>query len=187
MGAMVLAYAMGFQRAAAGEALHVKAERFAGNEHSRAEAIKAYKEILEKNSRDEKALEFFFHLHQFDRQKQGEFFARWMNALAAGDFDRAKKVFDEHYPQHVNYLGGRMLLRLGTEYLRNAQFARAKLCLELASQKSGPWQEKALLVLADVYTRMDLKERAESVYQQLIEQYPGTEFSRQARKRLAAF
>ncbi|MFW6102001.1 MAG: hypothetical protein ACOC90_11505, partial [Bacteroidota bacterium] len=159
----------------------------ARSEHSRAEAIKAYKEILEKNSQDEKALEFFFHLHKFDPQKQGEFFARWMNALAVRNFNKAKRVLDEHFPQHVNYLDGKMLLHLGMEYSRNAQFARAKLCLELASQKSGPWQEKALLALADVYARMDLKERARWAYHQIIEQYPGTEFSRQARQRLAAF
>lgn len=169
VGAMVLGYLMGLQRAAASEALHVKAARLARNENSRAEAIKAYKEILEKNRQDEKALEFFFYLHQFDPQKQGEFFARWMKALAAKDFDRAKKVVDQHYPQHVNYLDGRMLLRLGTEYLRNAQLARAKLCLEHASQKSGPWQKKTLLALADVYARMELKERARRTYHQIIE------------------
>lgn len=187
IGGMFLGYLMGLQREAIHEALHVKAKRYSKSEYLYPEAIKTYREILEKEGEDPEALEFFFHLHRFDSQKGGELFARWVNALASKDFDRAKRVVDEHYPRHVNHLSGKMLLSLGTEYSRNAQFAEAKLCLELASQKSGPWQKKALLGLAEVYANMSLKELARSAYQQIVEQYPGTEFSRQAIAKLADF
>lgn len=184
LGAMLLAYCVGLQNEAAREAVHVRAQRYGESYTTREEAIGAYNRILESEGEDEKALEFFLHQYRFNPQKQGEYFARLIEVLAARDYAKAKELFNEYYPRFANQVSGRRLLQFGTDFSRNQDLARAKLCLELASQKEGPWKEKALLELAGVYSRMQLDERARELYEEIAAGDPENEFSRVAKQRL---
>jgi tetratricopeptide (TPR) repeat protein len=73
---------------------------------------------------------------------------------------------------------------VGVELYQYADYEKARLCLELAASKDGPWQHKALLILSRTYEAIGNDDRAISILQDLLDRQPEETFRRQALKRL---
>ena len=174
-----VAYFFGFHHQAAEESVNVKADRLGKSDFGKKEAADIYRDILEKNPDDVDALMFFLN-HYKHSPKQARIFSKLMDVLASKDTKNAVAVFNDFYPKYLNMLSGRSALILGSYFYKNLDLEKARNCLEMASDKPGPWQPKALLLLGRVFEDMGNKNLARKIYDELKEEFPDTLFAREA-------
>lgn len=176
-----LGFLMRLHLPAAEEAERVRAGRIAAAEVDTAESTRIYLRILEDNPDDVTALSYMLTHRRFNPAEAEAYFVRLVTVLSASDFKRAAELVTEHYPAHLQAMPGRVLFRLGAHFQRAAQFDQARLCLEFAQEKEGPWQPKALLCLGEAFIGLGNDDRAQSTFEEVSQRYPGSEFARQAR------
>ena len=90
----------------------------------------------------------------------------------------------EYWPKYLSGLSGDILLRLGSFFYRNADFQKARICLDLASEQQGPWQGKAMLLLSETYEGIGNLDRSRVVLMQIIEKVSEKAFQIEAKRRL---
>ena len=185
LGGIALALAFRLQDDGAGEAREVKAERLTETVGGTAEASDLYTQILETDPENLTALKHFLKLHRYNDEEEGAWFVKLVDATMKRDFQSAVRLVRDYYPKHLNLLAGDILFRVGVEFYQYADYEKARLCLELAAGKDGPWQHKAMLILSRTYEAVDNPDRALGVLQDLLDQNPEETFRRQAMKRLA--
>ena len=180
-----LAYLLNLHVAASEEAVRVKAERCRQQEFGAGGAAKVYAEILERDPENEEALAYLLQNHSaFDKEKARDFFVRLVKRHAVGDFHAAVDLIGEHFPEHVTSLSEVLLLKFGLYFLAAEDLRKARLCLETAAGREGPWQAKAMLYLADVYREMGVPAHAECLLREVTDRFAGTDFSEAAFRRL---
>ena len=57
-----------------------------------------------------------------------------------------------------------MLLRFGLHFFNNADVQKARTCLEMASEKEGVWQAKAMITLGQTFKGLGNKLYAERFF-----------------------
>jgi tetratricopeptide (TPR) repeat protein len=181
---IVLALVFRLQDEGAGEAQEVKAGRLTKAVGGAAEASVLYTDILKNDPENLTALKHFLKLNRYNDQEEGAWFVKLLYATMKRDFQSAVRLVRDHYPKHLNLLSGDMLFRIGTEFYQYADYEKARLCLELATGKDGPWQHKAMLILSRTYESIGNRDRAMTVLEDLLEKEPEEIFRRQALKRL---
>ena len=185
IGGFLMGYLMRLHVAASREAVNVKAERLSKDFFSEKDARRIYRDILAENPEDETALEFMFKFHRMNPEKAGSYYTRLIPVLISSDFNRALEVFTEHYPQYINNLPGGALFRFGIHFYRNADLDKARNCLRVAADKQGPWQPKAMMVLAEIFIALDNRDRAAITLKDLCRHFPESPFHGEAQKVLA--
>jgi tetratricopeptide (TPR) repeat protein len=167
------------------ESVHDRAVQMGNDEFKTKGALAVYSQILEREPENEPGLLFLFNKYKaVNPEKAGGYFVRLLTRYVKKDMPRALSLVDDYFPAHLNLAPGEVLLKLGLHYLRIQDLKKARLCLELATQKKGPWQAKAMLFLSKVYLKMQLPERAECLYERIVEVDPHTEIGQEAWKRL---
>jgi len=127
------------------------------------------------------------HLHKIDREDSKPERTCFQERLAATiimDFQSAVRRVRDHFPRHLNHLSGDLLFRIGVALYQNADMEKARYCLELATGKDGPWQNKAMLLLSRTYETIGNDDRAVSILQDLLDREPEDLFRRPAEKRM---
>jgi membrane associated rhomboid family serine protease len=182
-----LGYFMKLHKAASKEAVHTEAERLGQNHYRTKDAIKLYGHILEQEPDNEAANKYLFNKYQrVDHERTAEYFNRLITFYAKHKISAAIELVDEHFPKYLNTVEeGNVLLKLGVHYSRIMDLKKARLCLELANEKDGPWQAKAMLALSDVYLAMGVPTRAECLLQKITEQFPSGRFRNEAFRMLS--
>lgn len=178
---LALGLLMRLHKAAAEEAVHDKAGRLAESLDNSMEAIKVYGEILEQEPENERALLYYFNKYKMiQSDNTAKYFCRLVDLYAKKDIRKAIELVDEGFPKHINFLRGDTLLKIGLYYTRIMDWRKASFCLNLSKEMKWPWQAKAMLKLSEVYTAMEVPERAKALLQELMEKYPSTVFQRKA-------
>ena len=182
-----LGYFMKLHKAASEEAVHTKAERLGQNHYRTKDAIKLYGHILDREPDNEAANKYLFNKYQkVDHERTAEYFNRLVTFYTKHNISEAIELVDEHFPKYLKAVEeGSVLLKLGVHYSRIMDLKKARLCLELANEKDGPWQAKAMLALSDVYLAMGVPTRAECLLQKITEQFPSGRFRNEAFKMLS--
>ena len=176
---LFIGYYMQLHKAAAEESVHVKAQRLSQNPYCRKESKKLYKEILSKNPQDETALEYLFNSYKAYNQTEAEkYYYRLIAILIKRDFKKAIEICSENYPKFINTLSGQSLFSIGQYLYKNTDMVKARFCLELASEKDGPWQAKAMISLSQVFEGIGNAEMARKTLVQLCDQFPETDFQK---------
>ena len=184
IGGILLALVFRLQDDGAGEAREVKAERLSGAVGGTAEASELYTEVLETDPDNLTALKHFLKLNRYNDQEEGAWFVKLLAATIKRDFQSGVRLVRDYYPKHLSLLSGDILFRVGVELYQYADYEKARLCLELAASKDGPWQHKAMLILSRTYEAIGNDDRAVSVLQDLLDRQPEEIFRRQAQKRM---
>ena len=83
-------------------------------------------------------------------------------------------------------LPGAVLFRFGTYFYHEGEFVKAGYCLDMAAERPGPWQPKAMLLLGKTLEALGNDEDAIHLYQAVTEQYPDSAFQTAALEKLAA-
>ncbi|GEM_PF-582397 len=181
---IVLALVFRLQGDGAGEAQEVKAKRLTKSVGGTTEASDLYTDILKNDPENLTALKHFLKLNRYNDQEEGTWFVKLLAATVKRDFQSAVRLVRDYYPKHLNLLSGDILFRIGTEFYQYADYEKARLCLELAGSKDGPWQHKAMLILSRTYEAIGNPDKAVAVLEELLEKEPEEIFRRQALKRL---
>ncbi|MBC2732801.1 MAG: rhomboid family intramembrane serine protease [Desulfobacteraceae bacterium] len=184
LGGIALALVFRLQDDGAGEAKEVKAERLSETVGGTTEASELYTTILETDPENLTALKHFIKLRRYNDDEEGAWFVKLLFATMKRDFQSGVRLVRDYYPKHLSLLSGDILFRVGVELYQYADYEKARLCLELAAGKNGPWQHKAMLILSRTYEAVDNPDRALVVLQELLAQGPEEIFRRQAMKRL---
>ena len=184
LGGCIMAWALKLHHQAGEEAVKVRASRAKHEIDGKPEASKLYAEILVKEPENEEALRYFFDLARYDEKRQQNYFVRLVPLLMRRDLKKALDLVQEYWPKHLSGLPGDLLLRLGSHYYRNADLQKARLCLDLASEKEGPWQGRAMLLLSETYEAIGNMDRARVVLMDIIESISEKAFQIEAQKRL---
>jgi hypothetical protein len=108
-----------------------------------------------------------------------------LTALAAKDLAKAAALCREHFPRYVPDVSSDLLARLGFYFFRNAELIPARLCLERAADSEGPWQPKAMLVLAQTFEALENASRARQILERVTARFSGTLFEKEARRLLS--
>jgi len=127
------------------------------------------------------------HLHKIgreDSEPERTCFQERLAAIIIMDFQSAVRLVRDHFPKHLNHLPGDLLFRIGVAFFQNADMEKARYCLELATGKNGPWQNKAMLLLSRTYETIGNDDRALSILQDLLDREPEDLFRRPAEKRM---
>ena len=103
-----------------------------------------------------------------------------MQVLVKKDFTQAISLFEDNYPNLIKKVPGQILLRFGLHFYRSCQFEKAWPCLELASEKEGSWQAKAMYSLGLTYKKMGRIALAERVFERIKESFPNSPFHKAA-------
>jgi hypothetical protein len=184
LGGVALALVLRLQDDGAGEAREVKAERLSERVGGTAEASDLYAGILETDPENLTALKHFLKLHRYNDDEEGAWFVKLVEATIKRDFQSAVRLVRDYFPKHLNRLTGDILFRVGVEFYQYADYEKARLCLDLAAGKEGPWQAKAMLILSRTYEAVGNPHRAAVVLEQLLDQEFEETFRRQAAIRL---
>jgi membrane associated rhomboid family serine protease len=186
LGGLMLARAFNLQAVGAREARAVRVERLTRTVADNSEASDLYADMLAQDSENPAVLRHFLERYRYNEAKEGRCFARLVQALIHPDFQGAVRLVRDYYPRHLNRLSGEIQFRLGVDFYQNADFEKARLCLELAAVNGGVRQGKALLLLSRTYEMIGNAARAAAVLQKLLDLEPEDCFRRQATKRLMA-
>jgi len=185
LGGFLIGYFMRLYREASWEALQVKAKRFSQKSLRKKDATRLYGDILRQEPENEQALRYFFHHYlPLQPEKAGSYYACLMNVLVKKDFSKALDLFQEHFPSFMNALPGKILLQLGIHFYRNFNLEKAMTCFQLASEKEGPWQAKALFSLGITFEEMNHPFEAKKLFENVAERFPYTPFHKPALERL---
>jgi membrane associated rhomboid family serine protease len=186
LAGVLIGYVMRLHVQAFKESLDVKALKLSRTPFRGKEAADQYAEILKHDERNPVALEYFLErYHAYDAARARAYFQRLLAVLIVDDFPAAVELFRAYYPAHMDALGGRELLRLGLHFYQNADIAKARRCLELASRQEGPWQARALFSLSLIYEALGSTDRARKIMAQVSRQFPDSPFQRAAVERLS--
>lgn len=176
-----MGYILKLYKPALAEALSVKAERLKESSTNKENATKLYNDILKQDPSNEAALKYFFSLNQYNPLKAEPYYVRIIQVLIKKDFPRSLELFKEHYPNFINALPGDALLQFGLYYYKNADLEKARPCLELASDKVGPWQAKAMLTLGMTFEGLGNKLYAKDIFKNVMKRYPDSVFHVEAK------
>jgi tetratricopeptide (TPR) repeat protein len=143
-----------------------------------------HSQILENDPENLTALKHFLKLNRHDESAAGEWFVKLIHATIKRDFQSAVHLVRDYYPKHLRLLSDDILFSIGVEFYRYADYQKARLCLELAADKEGTWQHKALLILSRTWEALGNQERAIVILLDLLEQKPDKLFRLQAFGRL---
>ena len=168
----------------AGESQEAKDEGTSATVGETAENTAFYLQIMENDPDNLTALKHFLKLNRHDESAAGEWFVKLIHATIKRDFQSAVHLVRGYYPKHLRLLSGDILFRIGVEFYRYADYQKARLCLELAADKEGTWQHKALLILSRTWEALGNQERAIVILLELLEQEPERIFRLQAFGRL---
>jgi membrane associated rhomboid family serine protease len=186
LGGVGLGYLLDLNKVASSEAVEARAERLGNAAMGKEEAVKMYKEILERDPNNETALRFLFERYRLSRTRGGLHFRNLIEFLVKKDFGEAVRLVEEYYPRFIKGLSGNVLLRLGNYYREIGEFDRAWYCLEAASEKEGPWQAKSLMCLARTYDEMGRLELARETLNEIMNLFPNSPFQKVAAEELEA-
>ncbi len=169
----------------AGEHSEVKAERLSETVGGTAEVSNLYASILETDPESLTAIKYFMKLHRYnDDEEEGAWFVKLVDAIIKRDFQSTVRLIRDYFPNHLNCLTGDILFRVGVEFYQYADYEKARLCLDLAATKEGPWQAKAMLILSRTYEALGNPDRAAVALEELLDQEYEETFRRQAAIRL---
>ena len=185
LGGFLISYMMKLPREAAREAEKVKAQRYSESGYRTKDATKLYQKILADEPDNEAALEHFLKLHQFNEAKEKIYFIQLLQVLMKKNFPKAIELFNEYFPKNINELPGKILLQLGCYFFENADLNKARICLEMAADKTGPWQAKSMLQLGKTFEAIGSLDRAKLKFKEIIQKYPNTDFSSAAEGNLS--
>ena len=129
-------------------------------------------------------MKYFLKLNRNNLNAAGEWFVKLIHATIKRDFQSAVHLVRDFYPKHLDLLSGDILFRIGVEFYRYADYEKARLCLELAADREGSWQHKALLILSRSWEALGNQERAIAILLDLLKQEPDKSFRLQAFGRL---
>jgi len=183
-GGFLMAYMLKLNRDASREAVKVKAERMSTKPLGKKEAARRYREILQEEPENEKALHYLFAFHRYNREKRGHYFERLLEVLLNRDFFQALELFEDHFPTLIKDLSGKVLLRFGLHYYKVGDLDKAWPCLELAAVKKGSWQAKALYTLGMTYEEMGRDALARKMFEKVVEKFPNSAFEKSALEKL---
>ena len=182
---LFLGYLMKLHHLGAEESVEVKADRFSGSWAHRKKGIQMYRDILVRDPGNEAALRYFLELKKFNQKEAGEYYARLMTRLCRKNRQEAMKIFDEYFPKYTNLLPGNVLLTVGIICFERFDIDTARICLDLAAHKEGPWQQKALFQLGTLYEETGDFQMAVQQYTNIIENCSDPMFEKEAKSRLA--
>lgn len=100
------------------------------------------------------------------------------------DFQSAVNLVRHLSPNRLGGLAGDQLFRIGVAFYQKAELEHALRCLELAADRTGPWQHKAMLLVGCTYEALGDRCRAVGVIRNLLDRHPEDLFRRQALERL---
>ncbi|MEE4262175.1 MAG: hypothetical protein V2I56_05755 [Desulfobacteraceae bacterium] len=129
-------------------------------------------------------MKYFLKLNRNNPKAAGEWFVKLIHATMKQDFQSAVHLVRDFYPRHLDLLSGDILFRIGVEFYRYADYEKARLCLELAADREGSWQQKTLLILSRSWEALGNQERAITILLDLLKQEPDKLFRLQAFGRL---
>jgi len=143
LGGFVLSYCLKLHRDASQEALEVKSE------------IMIWRKTIRKGSRlHEAALKFLLEHYKHDRKRSEFYFGRLVQAMINSNFKKTIEIFSAYYPHYADTLPGHVLLDIGSHFYKTGDLEKAGKCWESASRKTGSWQGKAKLFLAQRLDRI---------------------------------
>jgi hypothetical protein len=183
LGGMLLALIFRRPRADQGE---VRAADPAGRTPVNPEASRRCRGIPDPAPHDRTVRHRFLKNSRGDAAREGAGFNNFVRAMAISDFPAAVQTVREYYPRHVQGLSGEILFRIGVAFFQDADFERARRCLELAAGRPGAWQTRARLLLGRAYEMLGETVMAARVFEDLLARAPEEIFRRQAARRLAA-
>ncbi len=187
LGGVAVAWFLGLHKDAACEARECKAENVSRKYLGRVDASARYLEILEDDPCNIKGLEYMFSVNKYNEEQLNYYYVRLLECLAEEDFLRAKALFKEHYPKHVREISPRLLVKLGSSFLKDFELDKAKVCLEFAVAAPGRWQPKGLMLLAETYFTLDNIALAGKVWNMVVRTFPRTPFAEEAQRKLALY
>jgi hypothetical protein len=117
-------------------------------------------------------------------EQTGADFQRRLAKTITKDFPSAVRLVRDHFPRHLGTLSGDQLFRIGVAFYQEADLGKARRCLELAADKDGSWQHKALLLISRTYEAVGNVQQAMDVIRDLLGRRPSKTLRRQAMKRL---
>jgi membrane associated rhomboid family serine protease len=186
LSCIVIGLLLGLHREAGPDAAKTRAGRFAIDTYRAADAEAGYHQVLASEPYDLEALAFVFERrHRCGSTKAGYSFARLLAALAAKDLAKAAALCREHFPRYLSNVPLDLRARLGLYFFRNAELIPARLCLERAADSQGPWQPKAMLVLAQTFSALDNTSLARQILEKVADRFSGTLFESEARRLLS--
>ena len=99
-------------------------------------------------------------------------------------FPSAVRLVRDQFPRYLAELPGDHLFRIGVALYPDGDMEKARGCLELAAEKKGSWQYKAMLLVSGTHEAVGNPHKAAAVIQDLLDRRPERHFRRQAMKRL---
>jgi len=177
------AWRLGMHKEAEGEAQKYRAGNLSREYLGRQEATESYLEVLKREPGDIQTLEHLLAVSSYNDEKSGYYYNLLMEEFFKHDLSRAIGLFRGHYPSHMKVLSSKTLLKLGRYFFEKNEQVKAMTCLEFASLESGPWQAKALTLLADSYVAIDNRAMACKTWEDLIEKFPETLFAEEAERK----
>ncbi len=177
----------GMYKEAAVESKQFKAAKLSKQFARRQDATEQYLELLAFDPHDITALQHLLSVNKYNEEKSGYWYSRLMDVYVKQNLSKATELFNEHFPDYVGALSPKTQVKLGRYFFnRNEQF-KASLCLESASAETGPWQAKALLMLAESYVAIDNIAMAGKTWQSVMDKFPGTDFAVEARQQYGVY
>jgi len=177
------AWRLGLHREVEDEARKYKAAHLRSKYAGREEATRNYMEILEKESGDKEALEHLLMVSRYNNEKSAYYYRLLMAEFVKHDFSKAIDLFNDHYPSHVKCLSPKILYRFGHHFFTRNELPKAMTCLEFASQSTGLWQAKSLLLLARSYMAVGNAAMAGITLDTIIRRFNDTPFAAVAREK----
>ena len=182
---MVIGLLLGLHREAGEDAAKTKAARFTKSEGRSGDAEVKYHQVLVYTPDDIEALTFLFQRHHARQSSQsGLYFARLLQAATMADVRSAAALCREYIPLYLSHVPAALVARLGLYLFRNGETGPARHLLERAADADGPWQAKAMLVLAQIFISLDNTDSARTILRQVMERFSGTLFDAEARRLL---
>ena len=180
----LIALAFRFLDDEAGESQEAKDEGTSATVGETAEDTAFYLQIMENDPENLTALKYFLKVNRNNPKAAGEWFVKLIQATIKRDFQSAVHLVRDCYPKHLNLLSGDILFLIGVEFYRYADYEKARICLEMAADKKGSWQHKALLILSRSWEALGNQDWAIAILLELLEQEPERIFRLQAFERM---
>ena len=181
LGGFLMGYVFRLDRKAAKEALETKASRLSKKPFSKMETIAWYQYILRDDPDNESALRYMFeHCRSVNHEKAKAYYTRLAEVLVRSDIPKAVELYASGFPEFAIHLDGKILYRLGAHYQHMCDFDNTWQCFQMAAEKEGPWQAKAIFSLARVFEDAGLWQRAQMQYVAITENFPDSPFQKAA-------
>ena len=183
---ILLGITLGIRKEAQEDAFKEKTARLAHEDIGKAEAETRYAKILQSEPDNLEALNFIFkRQYQRGAEEAGATFAQLLSTTATKDFQAVISLCREHFPRYLPNVPSDLLAKIGFSFYRNGDLIRARYCLERAADFEGPWQPKAMIILAQIFAAIENMNRARHIFEKVATRFPGTMFEDEARRSLA--